>query len=139
MIDDNFLNNLSIETMTHKWKSNILSQDENNNIYIYEENNKIIAVIRFGAPYDSSEIYDSEIHVLYVEPTLKRKGIGTKLFEYAKKRFIDENKTNMIIWCLKSNFPSIKFYEKMGGTIVSKRNATVNNIELEEVGLSYKL
>ncbi len=139
LIEDKFLNSLSAETMAPNWERNILSQDEYSNIYVCEENNEIVGVIRFGKPTDNLESYNAEIHALYVEPTLKRNGIGSKLFECSKNYFIEKNKTNMIIWCLKDNIPSIKFYEKMGGTIVSTRKATVHNIEVEEVGLSYKL
>lgn len=139
LIEDKFLNSLSVEAMAPNWERNILNQDENSNIYVYEENNKIVGVMRFGKPSDNSESYNAEIHALYVEPNLKRNGIGTKMFEYAKKYFIEQDKTNMIIWCLKGNVPSIKFYEKMGGTISSSRKATVHNIKVEEVGISYKL
>ena len=139
LIDDTYLNNMSVDTMAPRWEKHILNQNEDNHIYVYEENNKILGVIRFGPPLDESLKYNSEIHVLYVEPSLKRKGIGTKLFNFAKTYFISNNTTDMIIWCLKNNIPSIKFYEKMGGTIVSSRSAVVNNIELEEVGLSYNL
>ena len=131
--------NLGIKLIDEKKERNILNQDENDNIFVCEENNKILGVIRFGKPSDNSETYNSEIHALYVEPSLKGKGIGTKLFEFAKKYFIEKNTTSMIIWCLKNNLPSIKFYEKMGGSIASTRKATVHNIEVEEVGFSYKL
>jgi len=139
LIADSFLNTLSAEAMAPNWERNILSQDEYSNIYVCDEGNKIIGVIRFGKPTDNLGSYNAEIHALYVEPTLKRKGIGRNLVEYAKKYFIDKNKTNMIIWCLKGNEPSIKFYEKMGGTIIATRKAVVHNIEVEEVGLSYEL
>lgn len=139
LIEDEFLNNLSADSMTHNWEKNILNQKESSNIYVCEENNNILGVIRFGNPINSPKEYNSEIHALYVEPNLKRKGIGTKLFEYAKEYFIQNNKTNMIIWCLKGNKPSIKFYKKMGGTIRLERKATVHNIKVEEVGISYNL
>ena len=139
LIEDKFLNSLSVEAMAPNWERNILSQDEYSNIYVCEENNKIVGVIRFGKPTDNLKSYNAEIHALYVQPTLKRRGIGSQLFECAKNYFIDKNKTNMIIWCLKGNIPSIKFYQKMGGTIVLTRKATVHNIEVEEIGLSYKL
>ena len=139
LIDDNYLNNLSVSDRVIGWENHILNQNENNHIYVYEEDNKILGVIRFGKPTDESTKYNSEILVLYVEPTLKRKGIGTKLFNFAKTYFINNNTTNMIIWCLKDNVPSINFYKKMGGNIVSSRKAVIHNIELEEVGLSYNL
>ena len=139
LIDDNYLNNLSISDRVIGWERNILNQNENNHIYVYEENEKILGVIRFGIPDNEASNYNSEIHVLYVEPTLKRNGIGTKLFNFAKNYFIEKNTTNMIIWCLKNNLPSIKFYGKMGGTIVASKKAVIHNIELEEAGLSYNL
>lgn len=139
LIDDNYLNNLSVSDRIAGWENNILHQNKNSHIYVYEEDNKILGVIRFGKPTDESLKYNSEIHVLYVEPSLKRKGIGTKLFDFAKNYFININTTDMIIWCLKNNMPSIKFYEKMGGTIVDSKKAVIHNIELEEVGLSYNL
>jgi len=139
LLEDNYLNNLSVSDRIAGWENNILNQNDNSHIYVYEEDNKILGVIRFGKPIDESSKYNSEILVLYVEPSLKRKGIGTKLFDFAKTYFINNNTTNMIIWCLKNNIPSIKFYEKMGGTIVDSKKAVLHNIELEEVGLSYNL
>lgn len=139
LIDDNFLNNMSVDIMTKNWGIAIENQDETNNIYVYEENNKILGIIRFGKPADSSSNYNAEIHVLYVEPSLKRNGIGSKLFTFAKNYFINKNTTDMIIWCLQTNLPSIKFYKKMGGKIVFTRKAIVHNIELAEVGLEYNL
>lgn len=139
LIDDKFLSNMSVDIMSEGWKSNISSQNQDNNIYVYEENHQILGIIRFGKPADTSSNYNAEIHVLYVEPSLKRNGIGTTLFNFATEHFINNKTTNMIIWCLKGNAPSIKFYEKMGGKIVTTRKTVINNIELEEVGLEYNL
>lgn len=140
LIDDVFLDSMSVDVISKNWEKNILSQNNDNHIYVYEEKNKIIGVIRFGKPDDKKDYnHNSEIHVLYVEPTLKRQGIGTELFNFAKTYFMNNNLTNMIIWCLNENTPSIKFYEAMGGKVISKRKSIVNNIELEEVGISYIL
>lgn len=140
LIDETFLKNLSTEKISKNFKQSIISQNTENNIYVYEENGKILGIIRFGKPDDNTDNkHNSEIHVLYVEPDLKRKGIGTKLFKYAKKYFINQEKQKLIIWCLKGNELAIRFYEKMGGQIVSERKTTVNNIEVEEVGLEYRL
>lgn len=139
LIDDNFLNSMSADFMSEKWESNIKNQNEDDNIYVYEENNKILGIIRFGKPADVTMNYNAEIHVLYIEPSLKRNGIGTKLFNFAKDYLISKNTTNLIIWCLKTNLPSIRFYEKMGGKVITTRNTILHNIELEEVGLKYKL
>lgn len=139
LINQNFLNSMSISKMAEGWSKNITSQNKDNHIFVYENNNKILGVIRFGNPDDENSSYNAEIHVLYVEPSLKRQGIGTKLFNFAKDYFIKNNTINMIIWCLKNNIHSINFYKKMGGKIVGTRKSVVNNIKLEEVGIAYTL
>lgn len=139
LIDDNFLDNMSVDIACDNWKKNILSQNDDNHIYVYEKDNKIQGIIRFGKPDDALSNYNAEIHVLYVEPSLKRTGIGTKLFNFAKESFFNKNTTHLIIWCLKGNTPSIKFYQKMGGTVISTRKIKFNTLELEEVGIEYDL
>lgn len=140
LINDNFLDNMSIDLMITKWMENISKQNQDDHIYVYEENNKILGVIRFGKPSDINySNYNAEIHVLYVDPNSKRHGIGSKLFYFATDYFIKNNLTNMIIWCLNNNTPSIKFYESLGGTVSYKKNNTVNKINLEEIGITYNL
>ena len=140
LIDDNFLDNMNEEVIGERWKEMILSQDEKTKVCVYEKNGKILGVIKYGVPEDTvNGKYNAEIQILYVEHGLKGKGIGTKLFKNAKKYFIKNNMNNLIIWCLKGNEKSIKFYEKMGGKIVTERKGIVHEKELEEVGLEYKL
>lgn len=139
LIDDDFLNNLDANILSVNWEKYIANQNANNHIYVYEENDKILGVIRFGKPNNENTNYNAEILVLYVEPTLKRSGIGSKLFAFAKDYFMNKDTTNMIIWCLKDNTPAIKFYEKMGGKIIATRKSVVNKLEVDEVGLEYIL
>lgn len=140
LINQEFLDNMNKNEMTKKWTNNILSQNKDDNIYVYEKNNKILGIIRFGkVNNEEDKIHNAEIYVLYVEPKLKRNGIGRKLFKHAENYFINNNNKELIIWCLKGNEPSIKFYKKMGGRIVAERKTKVNNIELDEIALEYNL
>ena len=140
LIDDVFLNNMSSEKLISGWKEKILSQNENNRYYVYEENDRILGIIRFGIPDDKKDKrYNSEIQILYIEPIFKRQGIGTKLFKFAKEYFIKNEMRDLIIWCLKGNNQGINFYKKMGGEVIGERRVVVNNIELQEIGFKYRL
>ena len=140
LIDDKFLDNLSVKSIKKNWKKNILSQNEEDRIYVYEEKNEIVGVIRFGEPKDrENKKYNAEILVLYVDPTMKRKGIGSKLFDFAKSILITEDKKDLIIWCLKGNNQGISFYEKNGGRARENRKSVVNGLEVEEVGFQFNL
>lgn len=140
LIEDDFLSNMSVEMAKENWERVISSQNEEDNIFVYEENNKILGIIRFGMPQDKeNKKYNAEIHVLYVEPDLKRQGIGSKLFRYAKEIFINQGRNDLIIWCLKGNEQGLNFYKKMGGKVISNRKAIVNNLEVKEIGLEFKI
>lgn len=138
IIANEFLDNMSVEKMTKNWEQNIKTQDENNKICVYEDENNVLAVIRFGKA-DNLQSKNGEIHVLYVKPEIKRNGIGTKLVEYAKEKLIKQGYKKMEIWCAKENKPSIEFYIKMGGKLENNRIANINGVKIEEVELIYNL
>lgn len=82
---------------------------------------------------------DCELSAIYAEPDLKRQGIGTALFEYVKENLACKNKHKMVLWCLKDNEPSKKFYEKMGGKIIGERLIKIGEKDYTEVCYSYNI
>ena len=140
IISDDFLDSMDEEDSINRWEEMINSQNEGSKIKVYEEDGKVLGVIKYGVPQDSMDgKFDAEIQILYVEPKLKGKGIGTKLFNTAKDYFLKNNMNNLIIWCLKGNQKAIRFYEKMGGKVALSRKSVAHKIEVDEVGIEYKL
>ena len=43
---------MSVEKAKENWERVILSQNEEDNVFVYEENNKVLGIIRFGIPQD---------------------------------------------------------------------------------------
>ncbi len=58
---------------------------------------------------------DCEVIALYVRYSERNKGIGRALMQNAMDGFRASGKKTMIVWCLRENHESRKFYEKMGG------------------------
>jgi len=58
---------------------------------------------------------DCEIVALYVRYQYRKNGIGKLLLQHAVRHFRETGKKRMIIWCLKENDESRRFYEKTGG------------------------
>ena len=119
IIDQDFLDTMDRTARIEKRKKTF---KESPFIVAVDENNTIVGFARYT--YDVASIedtnYESELRALYVRPDLKKQGIGRTLFEYIKCDMIKHGKTKMILWCLKDNYPSRKFYEKMGGKIVDR-------------------
>ena len=70
---------------------------------------------------------------------MNRMGIGKKIFEYVVNQFKEKDRKVMIIWCLKDNYPSRMFYEKMGGIPTESKIIEIGGKEYEEVGFKYNL
>ena len=58
---------------------------------------------------------DCEVVALYVRYSKRNNGIGKLLMHHAMTCFQEAGKKKMIVWCLKGNHESRKFYEKLGG------------------------
>ena len=61
------------------------------------------------------EAADCEMIALYVRYSKRKSGIGRTLMQHAMDGFTKAGKKTMIVWCLKENHESRKFYETMGG------------------------
>ncbi len=138
IIDDDFLDSFDKAAKVERWKNNFVP----GNIIVAEENDNIVGFCRFVNSNKFSEDYpnvDCEICALYVEPDLKRKGIGRALVSDVVNKFKKENKNNMIIWCLKENYPSRKFYERMGGIPSEFKWTEIGDKQYEEIAFRYDL
>jgi len=82
---------------------------------------------------------DCEIVALYVKYSYRNNGIGKLLLQYAIKYFRDSGKKKMIIWCLKENYESRRFYEKNGGKEFRISSHNWGNKECEMISYLYDL
>ena len=131
IIDDEFLDNLSIEENYQKTLKNYTE----NGFVVAELNNKVVGFCRYRTGNCYKNEYaniDCEISVLYVKTEYKRNGIGKKLVNYVIDQFKQNGFTKMIIWCLKDNYPSRAFYEKMGGIYCGEKIIERGNKQYKE-------
>lgn len=139
IVDDYYLDNLSIE---ENYQKRIKDYKENGFI-VAEQNGEIVGFCRYRIGNEYKDKYpevDCELCALYVKPEEKRNGIGKALIKYVKNEFRRNNLNTMIIWCLKGNYPSRAFYEKMGGNLGAESSYCVRGgKKYEEVGFIYDL
>lgn len=138
IVDDNVLNSMNRNERIEKRKNDY----KENGFIVAELNNQVVGFCRYidsnTFTQDISNI-DCELLALYVKPDLKYNGIGTKLFQFVIHEFKSKNKTKMILWCLKDNEPSKKFYSKMGGEIIKQRTIKIDKKEYLKVGFEYNI
>ena len=59
------------------------------------------------------------------------------MFEFAINDLKKESKQQMILWCLKDNIKSRKFYEKMGGEVIAKKEIKIGEKYYSEVAYRF--
>lgn len=82
-----------------------------------------------GGPSRTEETaYPGEIYAIYVLPEHQGHGHGSALMRAAARELVARGSRGMLIWVLRENAPSRRFYERMGGRFLPDRD-TVREIE----------
>lgn len=138
IIDDEFLDSLKIEDNYNR----ILKDYQENGFIVAEINKEVVGFCRYTInnlfSQDVKDI-DCELCAIYVKPDMKRQGIGSSLFQYVIQEQKKNENQNMILWCLKENYNSRKFYEKMGGILCGENEIEKGGKKYKEVGYKYNL
>ncbi len=138
IIDDDYLNSIDRNERIEKRQKDY----RDNGFIVAELNDEILGFCRY---IDNNKFspnitgIDCELLAIYVKSNLKYNGIGTKLFQFVINEFKKKNKNKMILWCLKDNEPSKKFYSKMGGKIIKEKEIEIENKKYIEVGFEYNI
>ena len=85
------------------------------------------------------EAADCEIIALYVKYAKRKNGIGKLLLQHTEKVFQEAGKKKMIIWCLKENAESRRFYEKAGGKVFRTGSHHWGGKEYEMISYLYDI
>ena len=109
IIDDDYLDSLDAE---QRYRIEIRRYQK---YTVAVENDEILGYAWNETADD--EAADCEIIALYVRYQKRNRGIGRALMQHSMDCFRKAGKKSMIIWCLRDNHESRKFYEKMGGTV----------------------
>ena len=138
IIDDEFLDSLKVEDNYNKR----LKDYQENGFIVAEIDNEVVGFCRYTInnlfSQDVKDI-DCELCAIYVKPDMKRQGIGSALFQYVIQEQKKNENQKMILWCLKENYNSRKFYEKMGGILFSENEIEKGGKKYKEVGYKYNL
>lgn len=106
-----------------------LIKNDNKPIFVYEENNKVIAhmfcIIEITKDShilkDKKELYIDDLCVL---DEYRKKGIGTKLYEFGLKYAKDNDFDYLTLNVWEGNNEAIKFYQNLG--------LSIRNIHMEK-------
>lgn len=139
IVDEDYLKNMNNEERLKQRIEKRKKDYKSNGFIVPEINNEVVGFCRYSdsryvSNYDG---IDCEIFALYIEPQMKRKGIGSALVKFVINEFKNKGYKKMAIGCLKENKSSRKFYEKIGGELYLERNFEIEGKNYKEVVYIY--
>ena len=137
IIDDDILNSMNREERIARRQKDW----RDTGFIVAEQDGEVLGFCRYidNGSFSPDYDVDCELMAIYLRPDAKRQGIGRKLFEYVANEFRQQGKKKMILWCLKDNQASRRFYEAMGGKLGGEKMFEVDGRKYPEVAYLYDL
>jgi ribosomal protein S18 acetylase RimI-like enzyme len=138
LIYDEYLNSLSYEQKTERWKQFFSAGEQNDRMLVIEnESKEIVGFAFYGSNVEKEYNYDADLHGVYILKAYQNQGYGSKIIKMAARELIDLGYNSLIIWALKDNNYS-RFYEKMGGIKVEERPYKYGTQEVTLIGYGWE-
>lgn len=138
LVPSEVLDSLSYEKRTEYW-SNVLSREVPDRMFLVaeEEAHDVVGFCVCGVNTDQDSDFAAELYAIYVLEAHQGRGTGRSLFEMCRRWTSDRGMRSMIVWVLRDN-PYRRFYEAMGGELVSERVISIGEAELPEVAYGWR-
>ena len=137
MIPDDYLDSLSYEERTQRWRTLLSNPIRIAFDFVAEdETGQIIGFISGGRTQEPDPVYKGELYAIYLLQQRQGQGIGRRLTEALVNKLLQEDIDNMLVWVLAEN-PARKFYEALGGQFLRTKQVMIGGATLEEVAYGW--
>ena len=139
LIADEFLAALSYEGRAQIWSMNLNDPENNSFLYVAETGpGGIVGFVSAGPARGDDQDYLGELYAIYLLQQAQGQGLGRKLVNIAMGELCKRGFSSMILWVLKDNLPSRKFYEAVGGKYLREQPIEIGSQGLIEVAYGWK-
>jgi L-amino acid N-acyltransferase YncA len=139
LISAEFLANLSYKRREQVWAKTLSDSNADSFIYIAaNEAGQIKGFVSAGPERTGETDYHSEVYAIYLLQQSQGQGIGRKLIQAAAKELLERGFLSMLLWVLKDNCPSRRFYEAVGGEYLREKSIEIGGQNLIDVAYGWK-
>lgn len=110
-----YLDNISLKERTNLWGELLSKSSNDSEHFVVLVDKQLVGFCSVGKCRTTSDVIVGEVFAIYILDKYKRKGIGSLLFNRAKKFLFENNLVPYVIWVLQDNIPACEFYKKNGG------------------------
>ena len=104
---------------------------------VAEDGGDVVGFCLGGRTRTPDDPFRGEIYAIYVLPEHQARGVGRALFQAGAKELVDRGLSSMMVWVLRENAPSRRFYERMGGRHVRDEERELEGVRITESGYGW--
>ena len=131
ILPDEFLSSLSVEARVERWRNDLASMDASSLALVVEED---LVVNGFARLAPSADGKAGEVQAIYLDPGLRRRGLGRYLLTAAERSLAAMGWSKAILWVLEDNREARLFYEALGWQRESRRAfLNIGGAEVQEI------
>jgi GNAT superfamily N-acetyltransferase len=140
IVPDEYLASLSCERREEIWRDSLADGGRADFTFVAEDARGEVIGFATGGPERSGNLvyYSGELYAIYLAPAFQRQGIGRRLFDAVVNRLLTQNYDSLLVWVLAEN-PARRFYEALGGKVVTEKQIEIGGASLVEVAYGWKV
>jgi len=137
IVPDDYLNTIDVAEWAERQRRNMENQSVGSVSLIADDGGSTVGWASLGPNRMTDLPYAGELYAIYLLPSHWRRGIGRLLMTSTARSSIERGMDSMILWVLSENWPARRFYESMGGSLVSEHTYTIGGVSLPEVAYGW--
>ncbi len=130
LMPDSLLDGLGYDATRRRASMAALPPDQF--VLVAEDEDAVVGFCIGGRSHTPEERFRGEVYAIYVVPEQHGRGIGRALLQAAVNELVDRDLRSMIIWVLRENAPSRRFYERMGGAWIRDEERELVGVRVTE-------
>lgn len=136
IVPDEYLAELSAEHTAKRWRALLDAPQPGSAVFVAEVQGEV-AGYAFCGPHEEDETgSQGMVYALYILPAYQRRGIGRMLMRASAEHLQTQGMRSLTVWVLKDN-PCRRFYESLGGALVSEKEIVIGGANLLEVAYTW--
>jgi ribosomal protein S18 acetylase RimI-like enzyme len=141
IVPDRTLASMDVFSRTRYWAQVLDNKRNRTDIFVAEMpidgEERVIGFGVNGPEQVGLRDYSGEFHALYVLKVGQGQGLGTRLMTTMAAALTVRGMTAATVWALRDNWKARRFYEKMGGKLVSDRPLMFDGTQVMEVAYGW--
>lgn len=137
IVPDSYLDKLSVDEREARWRRLDAPGNRSFAFVAVDSAERIVGFASGGPRSDGPEDYASELYAIYLLRTAQGHGIGRRLVAAVAREMAARGMLSLLLWVFRDNLPARRFYEALGGTLLTAQQFEIDGTLMTEVSYGW--